>query len=177
MLCRFWVAVFMLLLAPAALAGSIYKCKRENGHLEYQETPCANNAQAVSSWNSSAEPEGKGTLVIGQGAGGHYFVNGSINDFPLNFAIDTGASIVAIPMELAKSAGLRCQHMGNMRTANGAEKVCTTTIRKLVFGHFTLQDVLAAIAPGLDQPLLGMNVLKRFHIEQDGNQMRLSRNY
>lgn len=177
MLCRLWVAAFMLLLVPAALAGSIYKCKSENGGLEYQETPCAHNAKAVSSWKSIAPPDGKGTLVIGQGSGGNYFVNGSVNDVPSNFAVDTGASTVSIPVDLAKSAGLRCQSMGNVGTANGVERVCYTTIEKLVFGQFTLQYVSAAITPGLDQPLLGMNVLKRFHIEQVGNKMHLSMLY
>jgi aspartyl protease family protein len=177
MLCRFRVAAFMLLIAPAALAGSIYKCKGENGRLQYQETPCAHNEQAVSSWKPSAAPDGKGMLVIGQGLGGNYFVNGSVNDIPSNFAVDTGASTVSIPIDLAKSAGLRCQSMGSVETANGTERICYTTIEKLVFGQFTLQYVSAAITPGLDQPLLGMNVLKRFHIEQVGNKMHLSRLY
>ncbi len=174
---RLWAAAFMLLVAPTALAGSIYKCKNENGGLKYQATPCAHDDSAVSSWNSSAAPDGKGTLIIGQGSGGNYYVNGSVNDIPSNFAVDTGASTVSIPVDLAKSAKLRCQSMGSVTTANGTVRVCYATIDKLVFGQFTLQYVSAAVIPGLDQPLLGMNVLQRFHIEQVDNKMHLSRLY
>ncbi len=174
---RFLVAVFILLIAPTALAGSVYKCKLKNGRLEYQETPCADNDQSVSSWNANANPNGNNTLVLGQGAGGHYFVNGSINDHSLNFAIDTGASQVTLPLETASSAGLRCKHLTNLQTANGATRSCLTTIDKLTFGGFTLYYVDAIVAPNLNQPLLGMNVLKQFHIEQDGNQLHISRSY
>jgi predicted aspartyl protease len=37
--------------------------------------------------------------------------------------------------------------------------------------------VQAMIVPNLSQPLLGMNVLKRFHVEQDNGAMHLSRKY
>jgi aspartyl protease family protein len=180
----FWIAVVMLLLAPAASAGTVYKCKSQAGILLYQETPCSEETKAVSSWNSANSEDaetgstsGNGALIVGQGRGGHYFVDGTINDYALNFAIDTGATYVTIPLDMAKSAGLRCKHLSAMQTANGAEKVCLTSIQKLTFGNFTLQYVDALIAPGLAQPLLGMNVLKRFHLEQDSNQMRITKNY
>jgi predicted aspartyl protease len=35
----------------------------------------------------------------------------------------------------------------------------------------------AVVMPNLAQPLLGMNVLKQFRVEQDNGQMRLSRKY
>jgi aspartyl protease family protein len=64
-----------------------------------------------------------------------------------------------------------------MQTGNGQTQVCGTTIHKLRFGHFTLHDVQAVIAPNLSQPLLGMNVLKQFHVGQDNGEMHLSRRY
>jgi aspartyl protease family protein len=174
---RLWIASAMLLIAQAALAGSVYKCKGPDDVLLYQESPCTANDQAISSWSQSSKAEGNGTLVLSQEASGHYFVDGSINDHPMHFVIDTGATYVTIPVAMAKSAGLHCQQMGTVQTANGTAPVCASTVDKLHFGNFTLHDVMVAITPNLDQPLLGMNVLKRFHIDQDGNQMRLSRNY
>ena len=177
-------AVLMLSI-PSAWAGTIYKCKSPEGALLYQEKPCAEETKSVTSWASSSESkmddDGSGTsngpLVIGQGNNGHYFVDGSVNDYFLNFVIDTGASVVTLPQSMAASAGLRCINYGSMRTGNGTTRVCSTIIQKLKFGSFTLREVEAVIAPNLGQPLLGMNVLKRFRVEQDGGQMRLSKKY
>lgn len=171
------------LLSPTVWAGTIYKCKNPQGDLFYQEKPCAQETQSVSSWKATAETkmedagESSGLLVIGQGNNGHYFVDGAVNDHFLNFVIDTGASVVTLPQSVATAAGLRCQAQVKMRTGNGVTIACTTIIQKFRFGTFTLREVDALIAPNLDQPLLGMNVLKRFRVEQDGGQMRLSKKY
>jgi len=173
------------LLGSSAWAGTIYKCKSPQGVLLYQEKPCAEEAKPVSSWTVSSEAKsvddegGSATsaLVLGQGNGGHYFVDGAINDQFLNFVIDTGATTVAIPQAVATAAGLPCIQKGMSRTANGVTVVCTTIIQKFKFGNFILNDVDAIIAPNLGQPLLGMNALKRFRVEQENGQMRFSKKY
>ena len=149
----------------------------------YQETRCSEETKSVSSWSASTESkmdEEAGSsvpLVLGQGNNGHYFVDGSINDHFLNFVVDTGASVVTLPQAVASAAGLRCMSQASMHTGNGVSQVCKTVIPKLRFGTFLLRDVEAVIAPNLNQPLLGMNVLKRFRVEQDGGQMKLSKKY
>lgn len=175
-----------MLSAPFAWAGTIYKCKSPQGALLYQEKPCAEEEKSVSSWAVTSEQkisddaEGAtagSALVLSQGKGGHYFVDGAVNNHYLNFVIDTGASLVALPLALASSAGVRCHSQGAMQTANGITMVCKATIRKFRFGSFTLNDVEAVVVPNLGQPLLGMNVLKRFRVEQDNGVMRLSKKY
>lgn len=152
-----------------AAAGVIYKCKTPEGGLLYQENPCADTAKSVSSWGNA----GGAPLVINQGHQGHYFIDGSVNDKPLNFVVDTGASIVSLPQTIAGKAGLACQRKAILRTGNGNTEACTTTITSLKFGNFTFKNIEAIVAPNLDQPLLGMNVLKQFRIEQDSGAMRL----
>jgi clan AA aspartic protease (TIGR02281 family) len=184
---RAYASLFLLAIftTPTAWAASIYKCKNTDGTLLYQEKPCTEEAKAVSSWSISAKAKSADNdtdtssdpLVLGQSHNGHYFVNGAINDQFLNFLIDTGATSVAIPQALANTAGLRCLQKGFSNTANGVTPTCTTVIQKLTFGNFTLRNVDATISPNLDQPLLGMSVLKRFRIDQDNGQMRLSKNY
>lgn len=178
------VTVAFLLFTPAQ-AATIFKCKDTHGALLYQEKPCAEETKSISSWNISTDakmdddgsPSSTGPLVIGQGNNGHYFIDGAINDNFLNFVIDTGATTVALPGNISTAAGLRCIKKGMSNTANGLTSVCTTIIQKLRFGNFTLRDVEAVIIPSLNQPLLGMNVLKRFKVEQDNGQMRLSKKY
>ena len=162
--------LFTASLTTASWSATIYKCKKSQGTLLYQEKPCAEESKAVSSWGvASGAP-----LVMNQSSSGHYFVDGTINDQKLNFVIDTGASLVAIPQGLANQAGLVCLHRTMAHTANGLAQTCITVIQKLKFGSFTLNNVEASIAPNLGQPLLGMNVLKQFRVEQDSGEMRLS---
>lgn len=163
-----FITVAALLATPAS-AGTIYKCKSPQGALLYQEKPCAEETRSVSSWGSASGAP----LVMSQSNNGHYFVDGSINDQNINFVIDTGASVVTIPQEIASAAGLVCQREMMLQTANGVIRTCLTVIRKLKFGSFTLTNVQASIAPNLGQPLLGMNVLKQFRVEQDSGEMRL----
>jgi clan AA aspartic protease (TIGR02281 family) len=172
-----------VLFSTSACAGTIYKCRNAEGVLLYQEKPCEKEAQAISSWASTsgldADPSSSENkaLVIGQGNGGHYFVDGAVNDNYLNFIIDTGATVVSLPLAMAASAGVQCQKQALMRTGNGVTQGCTATVKKLQFGHFTLRYVEAVVLPNLNQPLLGMNVLRQFRVEQDNGQMRLSKKY
>ena len=176
---------FLIPCGPSAWADTVYKCKNPEGHMVYQEMPCAKEVETVSSWAANpapasgddGEPSSGGTLVIGQSRGGHYFVDGAVNDHYLNFIIDTGATLVSLPQGIARQAGIKCTGRALSHTANGNAIVCTATIRTLKVGKFTVRNVDAVVSPNLGQPLLGMNFLKRFRVEQDGNEMRLSQRY
>jgi aspartyl protease family protein len=162
--------ILATLLAPSVSAGTIYKCQSPGGALQYQEKPCTVETKSVASWGSASGAP----LVMSQGDNGHYFVDGSVNAHKLNFVIDTGASLVTLPQGIADAAGILCQRQAMAQTANGLTRTCTTTIHTLKFGTFTLKNVEAMISPNLSQPLLGMNVLKQFRVEQDSGEMRLS---
>ena len=166
-----------------AWADTVYKCKNQQGKLVYQESPCKQDVQPVSSWAATIapvpqdeEPGGttNGIYVIKQRDNGHYFLDGKINGKPLTFVVDTGASAVSLPRSVAFLAHISCKEQIQMRTANGSTSGCTAVISTLRFGPFLLKDVPATIVPNLDQPLLGMNVLRQFRIEQDNGEMRIS---
>ncbi|HEY6094186.1 MAG TPA: retropepsin-like aspartic protease [Gallionellaceae bacterium] len=179
-----WILALALFCALPASA-SIYKCKKPDGGFLYQEKPCAAETQSLGTINAggnmgveidSKDPrDAKAAFYIDQSANGHYFVNGTINDQPLNFVIDTGASMVSIPGSMATAANLHCEQYGRVNTANGVATACKVTISKLTFGRFILRNVEAAVVPNLSQPLLGMNVLSRFNVEQHNGQMSLTR--
>lgn len=169
--------------ASAWAADAVFKCKNQQGDLIYQESPCTQNAQAVSSWAATAEAKqqdseaGKnfnGTLIIRQHPSGHYFVDGTVNGKPLTFVVDTGASAVSLPRAVAMSAQIYCRDKILMQSANGTYSACTAVIPRLKFGPFQVRDAQATISPNLSQPLLGMSVLQQFRIEQDNGEMRLS---
>ncbi len=175
-------AIVAVLLVPSVGRAGIHKCEKSDGGFVYQEQPCGADARSITSWGSSGAANTNGgdtatELVLGQGRGGHYFVDGAVNGHYLNFVVDTGASLVTLPVGAATSAGLQCRERAAINTANGTSSACVVRIDKLSFGGFTLQDVDALVAPNLTQPLLGMNVLSRFHVDQGNSQMRLTRNY
>ncbi len=177
-------SLLLLLLTPVAWGGTVYKCRGPQGELVYQESPCKQDAQSLKSWSApSREPPAEdaasestvgGVLVIPQRGSGHYFVDGSINGKPLTFVIDTGASSVVLPRSVAMMAGVYCRDRVLMQTVGGTASGCAGMVARLKFGSFLVRDVPVMIAPDLAQPLLGMNVLQQFRIEQENGEMRLS---
>ncbi len=176
----------MLLLAVLATPGAsawgaaIYKCKDPQGNLSYQDAPCMRENHTLSSRPMTieappvaTEPVSNGVLVIPQRGRGHFFVDGTVNGKPLTFVVDTGASLVVLPRQLAFSAQIYCQNQVMMQTARGLASACSTMIPKLSVGPFQLKDVPAMISGDLTQPLLGMSALRQFRIEQEQGEMRI----
>lgn len=169
---------------PSAWAdGAVHKCKDTQGKMIYQAAPCARSDVAVSTWsaqgditseNDGTDANSKRALILKQQGNGHYFVPGAINGKALTFVVDTGASVVSLPRTLAYEASMSCKDHVLMQTANGTAIACTGIVARLKIGHFLMKDVPAMIVPNLGQPLLGMNVLQQFRIEQDNGEMRLT---
>jgi len=105
---------------------------------------------------------------------GAYMTRGSANSVPFVFYVDTGASYVSIPQEIAHKAGMVCGEQFRVETANGVTTQCESIIDKMTFGIFTIQKVKAMILPNLKQPLLGMNVLTKFHVEHAKGIMKIT---
>lgn len=109
-----------------------------------------------------------GSLRLTQTKDGHYFSGGAVNGFPVVYMVDTGATSVAISSNTAARAGIKSCTARTFSTANGNVQGCTAVVEEIVFGTFRLNNVEVAIMPNMQgEALLGMNVLKRFHIEQD----------
>ncbi|MHB0807260.1 TIGR02281 family clan AA aspartic protease [Stutzerimonas stutzeri] len=99
---------------------------------------------------------------------GHFVADGRINGKPVTFLLDTGATDVAIPAELAEELGLSRGAPVNLLTANGQTTGFRTRLESLALGEIVLRDVRAIVAPGFggDQILLGMSALKQLEFTQ-----------
>ena len=166
--------IILLLISAGAAGASVYKCKNQQGELIYQEAPCKKDVQLISAWGASEMQQLDGMLVLRQRGNGHYFLEAMVNDKVVTFLVDTGATGVALPVSFARSAKINCRNKIYMNTANGIAEGCTALITKLTFGPFILTDVHAVISEGLSQPLLGMNVLQKFKVEQNNGEMHIS---
>lgn len=114
-------------------------------------------------------------VVLERNRQGHYVANGEINDVPVTFLLDTGATDVAIPADVARSAGLQAGMAGRANTANGVITVYTTEVDELVLGNIVLNNVSASITPSMggDTILLGMSALRQVEFTQRGTTLTL----
>jgi aspartyl protease family protein len=116
-------------------------------------------------------------FVVTADAQGNYFVKGRINNYPVNFLIDTGATTLAIPQNVADKLHLVGAYPVVLYTANGEVTGALARVEELSFGAFTLHNVKAVIIPKNNDEtvLLGMNVLRYFNVSQDKAQLKLKK--
>jgi clan AA aspartic protease (TIGR02281 family) len=112
---------------------------------------------------------------------GLMFVTATINGKQaIELAVDTGASIVLLPEETARKAGIRIPASGptlQLQMADGRSVAAAQTrIPSLRVGKFTVTDVACAILPktlGSATPLLGQSFLRNFSYQIDPHSARL----
>ncbi|KXI31038.1 retropepsin-like aspartic protease family protein [Paraglaciecola hydrolytica] len=118
----------------------------------------------------SVTSQGVSEVKLQQNRGGHYVTSGLVNQQPVIFMLDTGATHVSVPRHLADRLNLRAGTMYPVQTANGVIQVAQTTIDQLSIGDIQLFNVSASINPNdqSDEILLGMSALKRLEFTQKG---------
>ena len=84
----------------------------------------------------------------------------------MDFLIDTGATVVAIPEKEAARLGIRPtrrEYTVQMKTANGTVSAAPVQLRMLEVGGIIARDVQAVVMPdeALGENLLGMSFLSR----------------
>lgn len=136
------------------------------GLLEERRNPNAGLSVAV-----DAQP-----VTLERNAGGHFVATGRINGEPVEFLLDTGASLVSVPASLAERLGLERGVSATFETANGQARGYLTTLDEIALGGLRASDVRGSINPGFagDTALLGMSFLNRFDIRIQGSRMVLS---
>lgn len=116
------------------------------------------------------------SVTLAQNAQGHYVATGYINEHPVVFLLDTGATQIAIPAHLGATLGLRKGKTQRVRTANGTVNVSATLIDELRLGEITLTKLKGHLNPGMTDNtiLLGMNALKQLELSQRNNTLTLT---
>jgi len=132
-------------------------------------------------WNPNQQPTirlsktGQAEVILKQNRQGHYVAKGNINDSPVTFLLDTGATQVSIPARVAQRLNLSGKGESYVQTANGDTRVYQTTLTQLSIGDIFLYNVPANINPAMqgDEVLLGMSALKHIQFQQTGKQLIL----
>ena len=168
--------LWLLVLLPTLADAAVYKCN-DNGRVIYSAVPCGDNAQRLAEPANHQPQSGQGSTLTLYLRSDHSFrVPGTINNHPVEFVVDTGASSTVISQRAAKAAGIKaCTGLGYTATANGMVRNCVATVQELSFGTFHLNGQMVTILPNLNvDGLLGMDVLRRMKIEQRGDVMYIS---
>ena len=113
------------------------------------------------------EPSSGGrTFMVRRDNRGHYNVEGRVDGRRMDFVVDTGATIIAIPVREAARLGIhpaKRDYTAQIRTANGTIMAAPTHLARVEVGGLTVRDVAAVILPdeALSENLLGMSFLSR----------------
>ena len=124
--------------------------------------------------------EGEDTVEVSRRNDGHYYLTLQVNDTPVQFMIDTGASDIVLTKSDAERAGLspdELNYLGVALTANGEVRTAPVSLETVALGPFTDRDVYAVVNNGeMRQSLLGMGYLQNWgKIEIEAGTLRLIR--
>ena len=116
-----------------------------------------------------------GEVVLRLGSDRHFWADGSINGEKVQFMVDTGATEIAIPKQLADRLKLKRGMPIDLLTAAGPSRGYSTRLASVRLATIEAKDLGAIIADGLDPDvvLLGMNFLRRLEITQRGDELIL----
>ncbi|EXJ15895.1 retropepsin-like aspartic protease family protein [Imhoffiella purpurea] len=122
-------------------------------------------------------PDGAQQVVLRRNRSGQYVASGRIEGHPVRFLVDTGATNVALPLDLARKLQLPLRPGGNSMTANGMVRTWSTSLDRLELGGLVGRDVRASVLPNMpgDSVLLGMSFLRHLELVQRGDTLTLRR--
>lgn len=109
---------------------------------------------------------GDGRLEVPLGPDGHFHLRAMVNDVPVQFVVDTGATSIVLSREDAGKVGLKPDELAyyaEARTANGTVATAPVTLDRMVIGPFDDQKVRAVVNDSeMDGSLVGMSYLGSF---------------
>lgn len=124
---------------------------------------------------------GSGAVTLTPDSRGHFMTLGQVNGGTVQFLVDTGATLIALPSSEARRLGIN--YLGGQRgyteTANGKAAAYRIRLDTVKVGDITLYGVDAVVmeGDGLKVALLGMSFLNRTEIKRDGQTLTLVKRF
>jgi len=123
---------------------------------------------------------GSGVIEVPRGTDGHYHLVLGLNQIPVEFVVDTGATGIVLTQQDAARIGIDPETLvygGTANTANGVVNTARARVNQMQLGDLTDHDVTVYVNQGpMDGSLLGMDYLQRFtRIEISDGKLILTR--
>ena len=107
-----------------------------------------------------------GRVEVPRGPDGHYYLTLDINETPVRFVVDTGATGMVLTKDDAARVGLTDDDMifySEAMTANGPVRTAPVRLEDVALGPFHDSNVRAFVNEGdMTKSLLGMEYLNRY---------------
>jgi aspartyl protease family protein len=132
-------------------------------------------------YRGAAPTSDRQSVTLAADSRGHFFADASVNDVPMRFVVDTGASVVVLSAADASRLGVDWRRAPRrmIQTANGATAGYLVKLDKVRVGGIELTNVESVVLEeGLGAVgLLGMSFLNRVEMQRDGQTMTLIRRF
>jgi aspartyl protease family protein len=131
-------------------------------------------------YRSAAVVSNRESVTLSADTRGHFFAEAAVNDIPMRFVVDTGASVVVLSAADALRLGIdwRKGARRTMQTADGPTSGYLVKLDKVRLGGIELHDVDGVVVEhGAGVGLLGMSFLNRLDMRRDGDTMTLTRRF
>jgi aspartyl protease family protein len=118
------------------------------------------------------------TVTLRSDRGGHFRVEARVEGRPIDFMVDTGASMIALRETAAARLGIHPSardYSVRTQTANGVGKAARVQLNRVEVNGITVRDVEAFVVPdsSLSVNLLGMSFLSRVKWTHDRGRLVL----
>lgn len=104
------------------------------------------------------------SLVYRADPRGHFLITANVNGTPIRLLVDTGASLVFLTQQDARTIGISQSELvfdRTVETGNGPAQAAPLLLREIRIAQLSLGNVQAAVIEHLGQSVLGMSFLDR----------------
>jgi len=154
------VLTFAAFMVIAGIYGAKFADRAVNEPPHAASVQPAARASGLEPYNSSH------SMVLDSDSHGHFKVDVRVEGRPLDFMVDTGASLVTLRESDAAYVGIHpmpVDYRAVVSTANGKVKAAPAKLSRIEIGDITVFDVPALVLPdeALSQNLLGVSFLSK----------------
>ena len=130
-------------------------------------------------FETAANTSARTSVTLARDNRGHFFTDAMINGITVRFLVDTGATLVSLPVTEAQRLGINYLKgtPGYSVLADGRRVVSyRVNLESVSVGDVTLYNVEGVVQGG-GSPLLGMSFLSRTEMRNDGQNLVLTKRY
>ena len=130
-------------------------------------------------FETAANTSARTSVTLARDNRGHFRTDAQVNGVGVRFLVDTGATLVSLPVADAQRVGINYLQgqPGYSVLADGRRVVSyRVNLESVTVGDVTLFNVEGVVQGG-GEPLLGMSFLSRTEMRNDGQRMVLTKRY